>query len=55
MVDHTVSPSPPAAGPALLGGLGWTLLSVIGLIGIPLGTLINAYILYLLHSEKGKR
>jgi hypothetical protein len=34
---------------------GVTILSVIGLLGIPLGTLINAYVLYLLHSEKGKR
>jgi hypothetical protein len=30
-----------------------TILSVIGLLGIPLGTLINGYILYLLHSKKG--
>ena len=29
---------------------GVTILSVIGLLGFPLGTLINAYILYLLHS-----
>jgi hypothetical protein len=34
---------------------GVTILSVIGLLGFPLGTLINAYILYLLHSDKGKR
>ncbi|MEM9554843.1 MAG: hypothetical protein AAGC60_11330 [Acidobacteriota bacterium] len=32
-----------------------TVLAAIGLIGIPIGTLISAYILYLLHSEKGKR
>ena len=31
-----------------------TILAVIGLLGIPLGTLINAYILYLLHSQEGK-
>lgn len=31
-----------------------TILAVIGLLGIPLGTLINAYILYLIHSQKGK-
>ena len=31
-----------------------TVFSVIGLLGFPLGTLINAYILYLLHSQKGK-
>jgi hypothetical protein len=30
-----------------------TILSLIGLVGIPLGTLINGYILYLLHSKKG--
>lgn len=30
-------------------------LSGIGLLGFPLGTLINAYILYLLLSEKGRR
>ena len=35
--------------------LGTTILAVIGLLGIPVGTLINGYILYLLHSEKGKR
>ncbi len=32
-----------------------TLFAVIGLIGFPIGTLINGYILYLLHSDKGKR
>lgn len=32
-----------------------TLLSVIGLLGIPIGTLISAYVLYLLHSAKGKK
>lgn len=32
-----------------------TVLSIIGLIGFPLGTLINGYILYLLHCAKGKR
>jgi hypothetical protein len=30
-------------------------LSAIGLLGIPIGTLINGYILYLLLAEKGKR
>jgi hypothetical protein len=34
--------------------IGVTLFSVLGLLGFPLGTLINGYILYLLHSEKGK-
>lgn len=39
---------------------GWartavTVLSVIGLLGFPIGTLINGYILYLLHCAKGKR
>lgn len=32
-----------------------TILAAIGLIGFPIGTLINGYILYLLHSDKGKR
>ena len=32
-----------------------TVLSVIGLLGFPIGTLINGYILYLLHCAKGKR
>lgn len=31
-----------------------TVLSAIGLLGFPLGTLINGYVLYLLHSAKGK-
>lgn len=31
-----------------------TILSSIGLLMIPFGTIINGYILYLLHSEKGK-
>jgi hypothetical protein len=31
-----------------------TIFSVIGLLGIPIGTLISAYILYLLWSAKGK-
>ena len=31
-----------------------TILSAIGLIGFPFGTLINGYILYLLHGENGK-
>lgn len=31
-----------------------TLLSVLGLFAFPIGTLINAYILSLIHSEKGK-
>ena len=35
--------------------LGATILAVIGLLGFPFGTLINGYILYLLHGEKGKR
>ncbi|MGB8356488.1 MAG: DUF4339 domain-containing protein [Chthoniobacteraceae bacterium] len=39
--------NPKAKGPAVV-------LAVIGLLGFPLGTLINAYILYLLLSEKGK-
>ena len=30
-------------------------LSVIGLLGFPIGTLLNGYILYLLLSEKGRR
>ncbi len=34
---------------------GVTILSGFGLLGFPLGTLINGYILYLIHSEKGKR
>jgi hypothetical protein len=34
---------------------GAILMSVFGLIGFPLGTLINAYFLYLLAGEKGKR
>ena len=32
-----------------------TVLAAIGLLGFPVGTLINGYILYLLLSEKGKR
>lgn len=32
-----------------------SVLAAIGLINVPIGTLIGAYILYLLHSEKGKR
>ena len=35
--------------------LGATLLAAIGLLSIPIGTLINGYILYLLHSARGKR
>lgn len=31
-----------------------TILAAIGLFGFPLGTLINGYVLYLLHSRKGK-
>lgn len=31
-----------------------TLLSSLGLLGFPIGTLINGYILYLLHSKKGR-
>ena len=31
-----------------------TLLSVIGLLGVPLGTILSAYILYLIYCEKGK-
>lgn len=34
---------------------GVTIFSVLGLLGFPFGTLINGYILYLLHCEKGKR
>jgi hypothetical protein len=37
-----------------VGRIGATIFAVIGLLGFPLGTLINGYILYLLHSEKGK-
>ena len=32
-----------------------TLISCFGLLGFPLGTLFNLYILWLLHSDKGKR
>lgn len=35
--------------------IGTTIMAVIGLLGIPIGTLINIYVLYLLHSQKGKR
>ena len=31
-----------------------TIFAVIGLLGFPLGTLLNVYVLYLLYSEKGK-
>lgn len=31
-----------------------TILSCIGLLGFPIGTLINGYILYLIHSAKGR-
>lgn len=31
-----------------------TLLACLGLLGFPIGTLINGYILYLLHSKKGR-
>ena len=31
-----------------------TLLSCLGLLGFPIGTLINGYILYLLHSKQGR-
>ena len=31
-----------------------TLLAVLGLAGFPLGTLLNSYILWLIHSKKGK-
>lgn len=31
-----------------------TLLSALGLLAFPIGTLINGYILYLIHSKKGK-
>lgn len=34
--------------------IGATVLAAIGLLAFPLGTLINAYVLYLLHSAKGK-
>lgn len=32
-----------------------TILSALGLLNFPFGTLINGYILYLIHSEKGRR
>jgi hypothetical protein len=35
--------------------LAVTLVSVIGLVVFPLGTLVGAYILYLLHNAKGRR
>ena len=35
--------------------VGVTILAVLGLLLFPIGTLINGYILYLLHSESGKR
>jgi hypothetical protein len=31
-----------------------TILAAIGLLSFPIGTLINAYVLYLIHSQKGK-
>lgn len=31
-----------------------TVLACIGLLAVPIGTLINGYILYLIHSQKGK-
>ena len=31
-----------------------TILSGLGLLSIPIGTLINGYILYLMYSQKGK-
>jgi len=31
-----------------------TILSIIGLVGIPVGTLINGWILYLIHCKKGQ-
>jgi hypothetical protein len=31
-----------------------TLLAILGLLAFPIGTLINIYVLYLLHSAKGK-
>ena len=34
---------------------GVTILAVIGLLFIPIGTLINGYILYLIHCGRGKR
>jgi hypothetical protein len=36
------------------GRLPGTVLSIIGLLAFPVGTLINAYILYLIHSAKGQ-
>ena len=36
------------------GRLPGTVLSIIGLLAFPVGTLINAYILYLIHSAKGR-
>ncbi len=32
-----------------------TLLATLGLLGFPVGTVVNAYILYLLHSHRGQR
>ncbi|MDA8016786.1 MAG: hypothetical protein MPN21_04990 [Thermoanaerobaculia bacterium] len=32
-----------------------TILMIIGLLGVPMGTLFGSYVLYLLHSAKGKR
>ncbi len=34
---------------------GVTILSGFGLLGFPVGTLVNGYILYLIHCQKGKR
>ena len=36
-----------------VGRIGGTIFGAIGLLGIPLGTLLSAYLLYLLWSEKG--
>lgn len=36
------------------GRLPGTILSIIGLLAFPIGTLINAYILYLIHSARGR-
>lgn len=48
-----------AGGVGLRGLKGWgriisTIMSVVGLIGFPIGTLISGYILYLLWGKKGR-
>lgn len=39
---------------APIGRIGGTIFGVLGLIGFPVGTMISAYFLYLLWSEKGE-